>query len=162
VTFHTSANGAVARWAWERIPFRPVAYGEDQRMALDVLQAGLAKAFVPAAAVVHSHEYPPGRWFQRVFDEFRALLETFGHREPASPRMIAARVRNDVLADRAMLAREGLRGRALDAATLRALGYQAQRALGRSAGSNADRLPAWLRQRFSLEGRGSFEPAARS
>jgi glycosyltransferase involved in cell wall biosynthesis len=160
-TFYSSANGAIARWAWEEVRFRPIAYGEDQRLALDMLAAGLAKAYVPEATVVHSHEYAPGRWFQRVFDEFRALLETFDHRESASPRLIAARIRNDVMADRALLVREGVRGRALDAATLGSLAYQAQRALARSAGSNADRLPAWVRRRCSLEGRASFEPAGR-
>jgi rhamnosyltransferase len=160
-TYHSSANGAVARWAWERVPFGAVAYGEDQRLAFAMLAAGLAKAYVPEAAVVHSHDYPAGRAFQRVFDEFRALLETYGHREPASLRFLAARVRNDVRADRAFLAREGVRGPELRAATLRSALYQSQRALGRAAGSNADRLPAWARRRCSLEGRGSFEPAER-
>ena len=159
-TFYSSANGAVARWAWELVPFRPVSYGEDQRLALDMLAAGLAKAYVPEAGVVHSHEYPLGRWFQRVFDEFRALREVFGHREPLSPRLIAARIRNDVARDRAMLVGEGMHGRELGLATVGSIAYQAQRALGRSAGSNADRLPAHLRGWCSLEGRASFEPTA--
>ena len=49
-TFFSSANGAVARWAWERVPFRPVGYAEDQALARDMLAAGLAKAYVPEAA----------------------------------------------------------------------------------------------------------------
>jgi glycosyltransferase involved in cell wall biosynthesis len=153
-TFFSSANGAVARWAWERVPFRPVAYAEDHTLAADVLRAGLAKAYVPDAVVIHSHDYAGWGWFRRVFDEFRALHEVSGLREPLSPRFVAARVRNDVAAERAALAREGVRGRALDAATLAALRYHAQRALGRSLGTNADRLPAALRARLSLEGRG--------
>jgi hypothetical protein len=44
-------------------------------------------------------------------------------------------------------------GRALDDATLGALRYHAQRALGRSLGTNADRLPGPLRARLSHEGR---------
>ena len=74
-TYFSSANGAVARWAWERVPFRPLAYAEDQLLARDMLAAGLAKAYVPEAAVMHSHDHPPLRALRRYFDDFRALAE---------------------------------------------------------------------------------------
>ena len=151
--YFSSANGAVARWAWERIPFRDVPYAEDQQLAREMLEAGFAKAFLPDAAVVHSHDHPPRRALGRYFDDFRALAEVHGHREPLSPRYIAARVRNDVAADRAFVRREGL-----EPQTLRSLQHHTARALGRSLGSNADRLPAWLRRSISLDGRESFEP----
>jgi glycosyltransferase involved in cell wall biosynthesis len=150
--FFSSANGAVARWAWEQIPFRPVPYAEDQQLARDMLAAGLAKAYVPDAAVVHSHDHPPLRALGRYFDDFRALAEVTGHREPMTPRYIAARVRNDVAADRAFMRREGV-----EVQTLRSLQHHVARALGRSLGSNADRLPAWARRTLSLERRGTFE-----
>jgi rhamnosyltransferase len=140
--FFSSVDGAVARWAWERVPFRPVPYGEDHWLAADVLRAGLAKAYVPDAAVVHSHEYPGLGGLRRTFDDFRALHEVHGLREPLSPRWIAARVRNDVAAERA----HGI-------GTAAALGHHVQRALGRSLGTNADRLPAPVRRRLSLAGR---------
>jgi glycosyltransferase involved in cell wall biosynthesis len=152
-SFFSSVDGAVARWAWERVPFRPVAYAEDHFLAADVLRAGLAKAYVPAAAVVHSHEYPGLGWFRRAFAEFSALHAVHGLREPLSARFVAARVRNDVAAERAALARAGVGGRELEAATVAALGYHAQRALGRSLGTNADRLPGPLRARLAREGR---------
>jgi rhamnosyltransferase len=152
-SFFSSANGAVARWAWERVPFRAVGYAEDHFLAADMLRAGLAKAYVPEAAVVHSHDYGGLGWLRRVFDEFSALHDVHGLREPLSPRWIAARVRNDVAAERAALARDGVHGRALDSATLGALRYHVQRALGRSLGTNADRLPGPLRARLSHEGR---------
>ena len=151
--FFSSANGAVARWAWQRVPFRPVPYAEDQLLARDVLAAGLAKAYVPDAAVVHSHDLPPRRALGRYFDDFRALAEVSGHREPMSPRYVAARVRNDVAADRAYMRREGV-----EVETFRSLQHHVARSLGRSLGSNADRLPAWLRRSISLDGRESFEP----
>ena len=151
--FFSSANGAGARWAWERIPFRPVPYAEDQQLAREMLAAGMAKAYLPDAAVVHSHEHPPLRALGRYFDDFRALAEVHGHREPLSPRYIAARVRNDVTADRAFMRREGV-----EAPVLRCLMHHTARALGRSLGSNADRLPAWLRRSISLDGRATFEP----
>jgi glycosyltransferase involved in cell wall biosynthesis len=133
-TFFSSANGAVARWAWERIPFRPIAYAEDQQLARDMLAAGLARAYVPEAAVVHSHDHPPLRALRRYFADFRALAEVHGHREPLSPRYVAARIRNDVAADRAFMRREGL-----EVQTLRSLAHHTARALGRSLGSNAGR-----------------------
>jgi rhamnosyltransferase len=134
-TFFSSANGAVARWAWERVPFRPVRYAEDMVLARDVLAAGLAKAYVPEAAVIHSHDLPPLKAFRRYFDDFRALAEVNGLREPLTPRYLAARVRNDVVADRAFMRMEGGRVQ-----TARSLAHHVARALGRSLGTNADRL----------------------
>ena len=159
-TYFSSANGAVARWAWERAPFRPLPYAEDQQLARDVLAHGWAKAYVPEAAVLHSHDHPPLRALRRYFDDFRALAEVHGHREPMTPRYMAARVRADVVADRAFMRRAGMRGAALELATARSLAHHAARASGRSLGSNADRLPAWLRRGLSLQGRGTFERAA--
>jgi glycosyltransferase involved in cell wall biosynthesis len=134
-TFFSSANGAVARWAWERVPFRPVGYAEDMVLARDVLAAGLAKAYVPDAAVIHSHDLPPLKAFRRYFDDFRALAQVNGLREPLTPRYVAARVRGDVAADRAFMRREGV-----EVQTLRSLAHHLARALGRSLGTNADRL----------------------
>ncbi len=55
--FFTDANACLARAAWERVPFREVPYAEDRVLAIDMLRAGYAKAFVPDAAVLHSHDY---------------------------------------------------------------------------------------------------------
>jgi rhamnosyltransferase len=151
-SFFSSANGAIARWAWERVPLRDVPYAEDQVLARDVLAAGLAKAYVPDAAVVHSHDLPPLRALRRYFDDFRALGEVHGHREPLSARYVAARVRGDVAADRAYMRREGL-----PVQTWRSLRHQTARALGRSLGANADRLPGPARRALSHDGRATFE-----
>lgn len=129
--FFSSANGAVARWAWERVPFRDVAYGEDHALARDMRAAGFAKAYAPEAEVLHSHDHPPLRAFKRYFDDFRALSRVNGLREPLTPRYVAARVRNDVAADRAFMRREGLRVQ-----TARSLAHHVARALGRSLGTN--------------------------
>lgn len=129
--FFSSANGAVARWAWERVPFRDVAYGEDHALARDMRAAGFAKAYAPEAEVLHSHDHPPLRAFKRYFDDFRALSRVNGLREPLTPRYVAARVRNDVAADRAFMRREGL-----PVQTARSLAHHVARALGRSLGTN--------------------------
>jgi rhamnosyltransferase len=148
-TFFSSANGAVARWAWERFPFRPVAYAEDQVLARDMLAAGLAKAYVPEAAVIHSHDLPPLPALRRYFADFRALAEVNGLREPLTARYVAARVRGDVAADRAFMRAEGTRGGALARGTARSIAHHAARALGRSLGTNADRLPGWATRALS-------------
>jgi hypothetical protein len=43
---------------------------------------------------------------------------------------------------------------------MRAIAHHGARAVGRSLGSNADRLPAWLRRSLSLQRRGTFERVA--
>jgi glycosyltransferase involved in cell wall biosynthesis len=157
-TFYTDANGAVARWAWERVPFPDAPYAEDRLLALRMLEAGFAKAYVPDAAVIHSHDYTPVNLLRRYFDEFRGLRETFGHVEPLNPRRTLGLMRREVAADRAWLRAAGAGGRELDIATLRSLRHFAIRAVGSQLGSRADALPAHLRRVLSLERRATFQP----
>ena len=83
--FFTDANGCVARAAWERVPFRPVAYAEDHLLAQDMLRAGFAKVYVADAAVLHAHEYTFVERLRRSFDESRAVQEIYGFaRGPAT------------------------------------------------------------------------------
>src|ERR1019366_2579472 len=91
--FFTDANACIAREAWRRVPFREVAYAEDRVLALDMLRAGYAKAFLPGAAVLHSHEYTAGEELRRCFDEWRGLLEVYGWRESLSPAAPLGRLR---------------------------------------------------------------------
>ena len=133
-TFFTDANACIARAALDEVPFRPVAYAEDQQLALDMLRAGYAKAYVPAAAVVHSHEYTSAQLLRRSFDEWRGLRDVYGYVEPLS---VAALRRNVVGPVRA--------GGSVRHAALR---YG-----GAVLGSRAQRLPQAVRRRLSLEGR---------
>jgi glycosyltransferase involved in cell wall biosynthesis len=149
-TFFSSANGAVSRAAWERVPFRDVPYAEDQRLAVDMLNAGYAKAYVAGAGVVHSHDYPPLERFRRWFDEFRALREVYGYRAPLAPRQVLGTIRREVARDRAV---------AGDAVVWESLCYHTLRALGAGLGTRADRLPAGVRRLCSLERRPTYEPS---
>jgi glycosyltransferase involved in cell wall biosynthesis len=153
--FFTDANGCVARRAWEQVPFRAVSYAEDQMLARDMLSAGWAKAYHPAAAVIHSHDYPPGRLLRRSFDESRALAEVHAHRAHGGPRRIGLVVQRNVRDDLAFARAEG--ASAGPALTARSLGYHAARTVGAVLGSRADRLPPRVRALLSLEGRGGFE-----
>jgi rhamnosyltransferase len=156
--FFTDANGCVLRAAWEAVPYRDVSYAEDQLLARDMLAAGWAIAYEPDAAVVHSHSYPPGEQFGRLFDEFRALREVHGHVEQAGLRYTPGTVRRQVARDRAFLRAEGVDAPELDRATLESLRFYAIRAAASALGTRADRLPARVRAALSRDGRGSFEP----
>ena len=156
VTFFTDANGAVARWAWERVPYRDVEYAEDQLLATDMLAAGFAKAYVPAAGVIHSHDYPALERFRRYFDEFRALREVYGHVEKVGFHHTLGTIRTNVRRDRAWARAHG-RGEV----AVESLVFHGVRAAGAALGTRADLLPPALRARLSLEGRGGFDPVAR-
>jgi rhamnosyltransferase len=153
-TFFTDANGAIARAAWERVPFRAVPYAEDQALALDMLRAGFAKAFMPDAAVVHSHEYGVLEQFRRSFDEWRGLREVHGFVQPLAPVATLLSIQSNVRAD---LREPGGRG---PREAVRSLRHWTVRAAGAAAGSRADRLPPRVRAWCSLERRQDFAPSA--
>jgi glycosyltransferase involved in cell wall biosynthesis len=156
--FFTDANACIARAAWERVPFREVAYAEDRLLALDMLRAGYAKAYVPRAAVLHSHDYTALEHLRRCFDEWRALREVYGWREPASPRHVVGQLRGALGAARRAPNVAG-EPPAQRLATLAAVGgHHMVRLAGAQLGSRAEHLPAAARRRLSLEGRAGFAP----
>jgi rhamnosyltransferase len=154
----TDANGCLARTAWEHVPFRDVAYAEDHVLARDMLSAGYAKAYHPHAAVIHSHEYSPLALFKRCFDEWRALREVHGHVAPASPIRTSLMVQREVRDDLQLMRQEGVSGAALLANGAASFSHHAIRTAGAALGSRAERVPPWIRQRLSLEGRSAFSP----
>jgi rhamnosyltransferase len=152
-TFFTSANGAVARRAWERAPFRDVPYAEDQALALDVLRAGFAKVFVPGAAVEHSHDYTALAQFRRAFDEWRGLHAVHGWVQPLDPARALLTLQSEVRADLRSLRGRGLPPTAVAREAVRSVRHWTVRAAGAAAGSRADRLPERARRWCSLERR---------
>ncbi|MCW3017851.1 MAG: glycosyl transferase group 2 family protein, partial [Solirubrobacterales bacterium] len=155
--FFTDANACVARVAWERVPFREVSYAEDRVLAIDMLRGGYAKAFMPEAAVWHSHDYTTLEQLRRSFDEWRAMREVYGWREPASPRRVALQLRGAL-----GHARGELNGRGSSLHRMRILAgvgrHHVARLAGALLGSRPEWLPAGVRRWLSLEGRGSFLP----
>jgi rhamnosyltransferase len=154
--FFTDANACIARAAWERVPFRDVPYAEDRVLAIDMLRAGYAKAFVPEALVLHSHDYTPSQELRRCFDEWRGLREVYGWREPATPAHALRKLRGELGA-----ARRALQGGDVSAGRRRAAlaaltSHHVLRLAGALLGSRAEALPSWARRRLSLEGRASF------
>jgi len=156
--FFTDANACISRAAWQRVPFPEVPYAEDHALAIAMLRAGYAKAFVPGASVLHSHAYSPADQMRRCFDEWRGLREVYGWREPASPRHLLNQLRGELgCARRRLVAEEAPAGqrRAVLAGVAR---HHLLCRAGALLGSRADRLPAALRGRLSLEGRAGFSP----
>ena len=158
--FFSDVNGAVARFAWERVPYREVPYAEDQLIAREMIEAGYAKVFHPGVAVYHSHDYPPAQFLRRYFDEFRSLREVLGHVESFGLEHVARTVYHQTRLDRDYLAAEGWRGRELRRAVRNSARHHLVRAVGAGLGARADRLPAPVRKAMSLEGRASFSPLA--
>jgi len=156
--FFTDANACVARAAWERVPFREIPYAEDRALAIDMMRAGYAKAFVPGASVIHSHDYTPSEQLRRCFDEWRGLREVYGWREPASPLHLLSQLRGELGGVREELIDGGVRPLAQAVALVRVARHWLLCRTGALLGSRAERLPAGARRRLSLEGRAGFSP----
>jgi O-antigen biosynthesis protein len=158
LTFMSDVNCAIARWAWQEVPYREVPYAEDQLLGRELIEAGFAKVFHPDARVLHSHDYPPVAFFRRYFDEFRSLREVLGFQQPWGPRRTLNDIRGLVGADRRWLKAQGLERRAMVRPLLVSGRHHAGRMAGSIIGTRADRLPAALRRALSLEGRATFTP----
>lgn len=156
--FFTDANACIARAAWERAPFREVPYAEDRLLAIDMLRAGYARAYVPDAAVLHSHAYTSAQELRRCFDEWRGLREVYGWREPLSPPHLARRLRGELGWARRELDRRGASPSERRATLAAVTRHHVVRLAGALLGSRTDRLPARARRGLSLEGRSSFQP----
>jgi glycosyltransferase involved in cell wall biosynthesis len=159
LVFFTDANGCVARWAWELVPYRNVPYAEDQLLASEMIEAGFAKVFRPDAGVYHSHEYRPLELFRRCFDEWRALREVYGHVESAQPRRVVKRILEESRADVAFLRERGSSFSSCARGGSHSLFHHTIRMAGAIVGSRADRIPTRLRSALSLEGRADFCPS---
>jgi GT2 family glycosyltransferase len=151
--FFTDANGCADRRALEQVPFRQIAYAEDQQLARDMLAAGYATVYLPDAAVVHSHDYGSLDLFRRSFDEWRGLREVHGIAAPLGPVRNSLAVQRQLRDDLGLLRREGAGVAVLARAAPASLLHHLLRAAGAALGSRAAALPPWLRRACSLERR---------
>lgn len=156
--FFTDANACILRSAWSEVRFRDVAYAEDRALAIDMMRAGYAKAFIPAAGVLHSHRYSTLQQLRRSFDEWRGLREVYGWREPAGPRRMLRQLRGELARSRRELARSGAPAPGRWATLAEVTRHNVVRLAGALLGSRADRLPPGARRKLSLERRATFEP----
>ena len=150
--FLSNVNAAYRRDCWEALRFPDVPYSEDQAFARAMLEAGWAKAYVPQAAVLHAHDYPPAQFMRRYFDEYRGLRSTLGHVEAFGLRSTVRDVRALVAADRAWMAQQGVTSTAARRWTGRSTVHHTGRKVFSAMGSRAHALPPAVQRRLSLEG----------
>jgi rhamnosyltransferase len=67
----------IRRSIWSEHPFRQTPIGEDIEWGREVLLAGYRLAYVPAAAVIHSHDRPARYELARTYVLHRRLYELF-------------------------------------------------------------------------------------
>ncbi len=155
--FLSNVNAAYRRACWDQIRFRDVPYSEDQAFGRDLLAAGWLKAYHPDAAVLHAHDYGAVEFMRRYFDEYRGLRATTGHVEAFSPLAAARTVRAETAADLRWLRERGAPAGERARWAARAAVHHGGRRVFSALGSRADALPAGVRERLSLEGRGDGE-----
>lgn len=148
----SNVNAAYRRDCWEALRFPDVAYSEDQAFGEAMLAAGWAKVFHPGMAVAHAHDYPPLRFAQRYFDEYRGLRQSVGHIEPLNPLRAAGDVRGLVASDRRWMREQGYDARTLRQWTTRSIFHHSSRKTFGALGSRATSLPAPVQRSLSLEG----------
>ena len=153
-TYLSNNNSCIARAAWEEIPFRDIAFSEDQAMGMDLLAAGWQKVYNPAARVLHSHDHSLLDGFRRYFDEYRGLRDSVGQRSEGSARRALEIVGRSVAADRAYLAREEPSPIARTRWTVQSLVHHSGRVVFGGLGERADLLRAPMRSLLSLDRRG--------
>jgi len=159
-SFLSNVNACYARACWEEIGFRDLPYSEDQAFGVDLLAAGWVKVYSPQAGVLHAHDYGPLEFMRRYFDEYRGLHDSTGHVEPFSGLATARYVRSQVAGDRRWMSEQGLSAATRARWTARAVAHHGGRRVFSALGSRAEHVPAPLRRRLSLEGRGDALHAA--
>jgi glycosyltransferase involved in cell wall biosynthesis len=153
-SFLSNVNACYDRTCLREIGFREVAYSEDQAFGADLLAAGWQKVYHPGAAVLHAHDYGALEFMRRYFDEYRGLHEATGHVEPFGVLASARHTAREVAADRRWMAQRGVGPLQQVRWSARASAHHGGRRLFSALGSRAQRVPAPLRARLSLEGRG--------
>ena len=139
--FFSTVSGAVRASVRAQHPFREdIIMSEDQAWAADVLRSGHVLAYAPDACVLHSHPYSVADVFRRNFDSGYSIRQIFDGRTgiPASRALLRlAKAAGHVLRTGSVCDR------------LRFLPYEAARHAGFLLGVHAERLPLFLRKRFS-------------
>ena len=142
--FFSNNNSCLRRSVWEQLPFPDVMFAEDQTWMLAAIKAGYAKAYVPEAAVYHSHDFGVWETLQRNFDEARSFQRDFGYRIQCS--LARALVSAVLLArrDARWMRQAGDRGVSWLKHSVYMAGIELARTLGQYLGTRYQHLPRWL------------------
>lgn len=149
--FFSNNNSCLRRTVWERHPFPDVNFAEDQSWMRGVIEAGFAKAYVPQAAVYHSHDFGVWETLQRNFDEASSFQRYFGYQ--VQPRLVRAALSAAGLArrDARWLRQAKVRGAHWLGQSAYMTSIEVARTLGQWLGTRHARLPGWLRLALSRD-----------
>ncbi len=144
-TLFSNVNAAVRRSVMDRFSFvDDIILSEDQEWSRRVLLAGHSLAYVPAAAVHHSHPYNLAQAFRRFFDSGASAERAY---------LAGARPSAAVLRREALRYARGEVGWLLRTGQARWLPYtivyEGTKFLGLQLGIHHRRLPLWLKLRLS-------------
>lgn len=144
-TLFSNVNAAMPRALWERFPFaEDIVMSEDQEWSQRVLLAGHSVAYVPEAAVVHSHSYTLLAAFRRFFDSGMSADRAYLAGQKQSASVLRRTAIRYALGEATWLWRTGQR-RWLPYAVI----YEGVKILGLVLGANHHRLPVSLRRRLT-------------
>ncbi|MGB4762511.1 MAG: glycosyltransferase family 2 protein [Candidatus Saccharimonas sp.] len=77
ISFYSDVNSAARRSVIaDDVPYKPVAYAEDQLLGRDLIDAGYIKVYAPRGAVIHSNDISLGDYKSRLFDETLGLRKS--------------------------------------------------------------------------------------
>jgi len=146
-TYHFSnANSAYLRSVWEQVQFAEnLIVCEDVDTARSILEKGFAIAYVPSAAVRHSHNYGLRRTLKRYFDIGVSYQRMGLFRAGNVGRGIAKGGLQHAVAEAKGALREGGIGTLFTSTALNAAKY-----LGLSLGRVENKIPKPIKKKLSL------------
>lgn len=79
LTFYSDVNSATRReFLIDKVSYKDVNYAEDQLFGNDVLENNYLKVYTPLGNVWHSNEYSAFEYFNRKYDEYKAMYDVLG------------------------------------------------------------------------------------
>jgi len=136
--FFSTVGGVIRAAAWRDHPFRDdVIMSEDQAWSKEIMLAGHAIAYQPAAELLHSHQYGIAGIFRRNFDSGYSIRQIFSGNTGISVAQGLSRLAHEA----AFVLRSG---RLAD--IIRFPLYECARHLGFWMGMHAEFLPVRLRK----------------
>lgn len=154
ITFFSDVNSAVRRSLLTGdLPYQDLNYSEDYAFGRDVIKSGRLKAYAPLGAVIHSHSYPPMKYFRRMYDEMVGLKKATGQTLDTKMWFHIAWTGKATLKDWAFILRDpSYRIRTKIKYLVQAPFYNAFRRIAIRLSTKKE-LPAWAHSFLSLEHR---------
>ncbi len=100
ISFYSDSNSAARKeYLTGILPYKHVAYAEDQILGRDIIDAGYYKVYAPRASVVHSNDLKLGEYKHRMFDETLGLRKIGLPMNIPSSKLIGKMIVRGVLRD---------------------------------------------------------------